>query len=174
MPRTKWVYESVLSDLQRKPNSNTPQTIAQNRNRRCSASAWQIQNWMFINIHWTKHKVPNEGARESTKVAEGVWSPIGGTSIWTKEYHQSSLELYHQSKKTHNGTCGSSYICSRGWPSRSLIGGEAFSPMKALCPSIGECQDHEWEWVGWEAGGGGRVNRGFSEGKLGNGITFEM
>jgi hypothetical protein len=32
-----------------------------------------------------------------------------------------------------------------------------------------ECQ--EWEWVGWGAGGGGR---GFSEGKLGKGITFEM
>jgi hypothetical protein len=41
-----------------------------------------------------------------------IWSPIGGTSIWTNLYPPSSLELYHQSKKTH-GTCGSSYICSR-------------------------------------------------------------
>jgi hypothetical protein len=45
------------------------------------------------------------------------------------------LELYHQSKKTHGGTCGSSYICSRGWPSQSSMG-EALDPVKALCPSI--------------------------------------
>jgi hypothetical protein len=43
------------------------------------------------------------------------------------------------------------------------MGGEALGPVKALCPSIGECQDQEW--VGWGAGGGGR---------LGKGITFEM
>jgi hypothetical protein len=78
--------------------------------------------------------LPNEGARESTQGAEGVWNPIGGTSIWTNQYPQSSLELYHQSKKTHGGTCGSSYICSRGWPSRSSMGGEAFGPVKVLCP----------------------------------------
>jgi hypothetical protein len=43
------------------------------------------------------------------------------------------------------------------------MGGEALGPVKALCPSIGECQDHEWEWVGWGAGGG--WGGGFSEGK---------
>jgi hypothetical protein len=48
---------------------------------RGSASAWQIQKWMFTAIHGTEHRVPNEGARESTKVAEGVCSPIGGTTI---------------------------------------------------------------------------------------------
>ena len=54
------------------------------------------------------------------------------------------------------------------------MGGEALGPVKVLCPSIGECQ-------GQEAGVGGLVsrersegNRGFSEGKLGKGITFEM
>jgi hypothetical protein len=40
----------------------------------------------------------NEGARESTQGAEGVRSPIGGTSMWTNQYPQSSLELKHQSK----------------------------------------------------------------------------
>ena len=75
------------------------------------------------------------------------------------------MELNHQSKKTHGGTCGFSCICSRGWPSWSSMGGEALGPVKALCPSIGECQDQEWEWVGWGAG---------EEGKLGKGITFEM
>jgi hypothetical protein len=29
----RWVQYRVLSDLQRRPNSNSPQTIAQNRNR---------------------------------------------------------------------------------------------------------------------------------------------
>jgi hypothetical protein len=56
------------------------------------------------------------------------------------------------------------------------IGGEALCPMKALCPSVRECQ-------GQESGVGGLVNRGreeeiggdcFSEGKPGNRITFEM
>jgi hypothetical protein len=32
------------------------------------------------------------------------------------------------------------------------MGGEAFGPVKVLCPRIGECQDQEWEWVGWGAG----------------------
>ena len=53
------------------------------------------------------------------------------------------------------------------------MGGEALSPVKVLCPSIGECQNQEWEWVGLGAGAGGR-DRGFSEGKLGKGIAFEM
>ena len=48
---------------------------------------------------------------------------------------------------------------------------ESLSPVKVLCPSIEEGQDWEWEWVGWRAGGG---DRGFSEGKLGKEITFEM
>jgi hypothetical protein len=53
------------------------------------------------------------------------------------------------------------------------MGGEALGPVKALCPHIGECQ-------GQEAGVHRLVNRGmgrgggFSEGKLGKGITFEM
>jgi hypothetical protein len=55
------------------------------------------------------------------------------------------------------------------------MGGEALSPMKALCPSVGECQ-------GQEAGVGGLVSRsraegiggGGSEEKPGKGIVFEM
>jgi hypothetical protein len=53
------------------------------------------------------------------------------------------------------------------------MGGETLGPVKALCSSIGECQDQEWEWVGWGAEGRGG-DRGFLEGKLGKGITFEM
>jgi hypothetical protein len=53
------------------------------------------------------------------------------------------------------------------------MGGEALGPVKAVCPSIGECQ-------GREAGVGGLVskrqgvNREFSERKPGKGITSEM
>ena len=56
------------------------------------------------------------------------------------------------------------------------MGGEALCPMKALCPSVGECQ-------GQEAGVGELMSRGrgkgrgggcFLEGKPGKGITFEM
>jgi len=34
--------------------------------------------------------------------------------------------------------------------------GEALGLVTVLCPSIGECQDQEWEWVGWGAGREGR------------------
>ena len=51
--------------------------------------------------------------------------------------------------------------------------GEALGPVKALCPRIGECQGQEGEgWVG-EPGERGE-DRGFSEGKLEKGITFEI
>jgi hypothetical protein len=53
------------------------------------------------------------------------------------------------------------------------MGGETFGPLKVLCSSIGQCQVQEWSgWVG-EQGEGGR-DRGFSEGKIGKEITFEM
>jgi hypothetical protein len=86
------------------------------------ASAWQIQKWMLTVIYWMVHRVPNEGARESTRGAEGVCSPIGGTTIWTNQHPQSSLELNYKSKKTHGVTCVSRCICSRGWPSRPSMG----------------------------------------------------
>jgi hypothetical protein len=66
------------------------------------------------------------------------------------------LGLNHQSKKTHGGTSVSSCICSRGWPSRPSMGGKALGPVKALCPSVGEC-------LGQEAGVGGLGSRGSVE-----------
>jgi hypothetical protein len=51
------------------------------------------------------------------------------------------------------------------------MGEEALAPVKVLCPSVGEC-------LGQESGVGGlgsrEGDRGFLEGKLGKGITFEM
>jgi hypothetical protein len=56
------------------------------------------------------------------------------------------------------------------------MGEEALGPVKALCPSIGECQAQEVGVGGlikWEVGGGAR-GRGFWKEKPGKGITFEM
>jgi hypothetical protein len=60
-------------------------------------------------------------------------------------------------KEKHGVTHGSSRMCSRGWPSRSSMGGKALGPVKVLCPSVGECQ-------GQEAGVGRLVSRGRGEG----------
>jgi hypothetical protein len=60
----------------------------------------------------------------------------------------------------------------KGWPSWSSMGGEALGPVKVLYPSIGECQGQE-EGVGGLVSRKGRKDRGFSEGQLGKGITFE-
>jgi hypothetical protein len=123
---------------------------------RSFTNAWQIQRWILTVIHWTEHRVPNEGARERTQGAEGVSSPLGGTT-WTNLYPQSSQGLNHQPKSTHGGTHGSSCICSRGWPSQSSMWGEVLCPGKALCPSVGECQGQEAGVGGLGAGvGGGR------------------
>jgi hypothetical protein len=75
----------------------------------------------------------------------------------TNQYPQSSLELNHQSKKAHGGTCGSSCICSRGWPNWSSMGVEALGPVEVLCPSIGNARTRNgsgWVVEEGEVGGG--------------------
>jgi hypothetical protein len=37
--------------------------------------------WMLVDNHWTEHRDPNGGVREKTKEAEGVFNPIGRTTI---------------------------------------------------------------------------------------------
>jgi hypothetical protein len=54
------------------------------------ASAWQMQKWMLTVTYKMEHRAPNGEARESTQGAEGVCNPIGGTTIWTNQYPQSS------------------------------------------------------------------------------------
>ena len=54
------------------------------------------------------------------------------------------------------------------------MGGETLGPVKVLYLSIGEHQGHEAGVGGLANKGRGRGNRGFSEGKLGKGITFGM
>jgi hypothetical protein len=50
--------------------------------------------------------------------------------------------------------CVSSFICSRGWPSRPSMGGEALGLVKIICPSTGQCQGQEAEVGGLGAGWG--------------------
>jgi hypothetical protein len=60
-----------------------------------------------------------------------------------KQPDQSYQGLNHQPRSTHGGTCGSSRLCSRGWPCWASMGEEALGPVKARCPSIGEFEVRE-------------------------------
>jgi hypothetical protein len=93
---------------------------------------------------------PHGRVRERTEGTEGVCNPIGRTTSTnqTSPSPQSSQELNHQPKSTYGGTHGSSCICSRGWPCQASMGGEALGPLKARCPSVGEFEGREVEWVG--------------------------
>jgi hypothetical protein len=66
----------------------------------------------------------------------------------------------------HCGTHDFSCICSRGWPSRSSMGGEALGPVKAQCPSNREMSGpgSRSGWVGEHGERGGDKRGGFSEG----------
>jgi hypothetical protein len=109
---------------------------------------------MLAANHWAEQGVPNGGVREKTEGAEGVCNPVGGTTISTNQTPQSSQGLNHQPRSTHGGTDGFSCIGSRGWPCWASMRGEAFGPVKARCPSVGEFKGGEAGVSGWV---GGRV-----------------
>jgi hypothetical protein len=83
------------------------------------ANAWQIHKWMLTVIYWMEHRAPNGGARESTQGAEGICSPIGGTTIWTNKYPWARVF---------------SCRCSRRWPSRPSLEREAPRSCKLYMP----------------------------------------
>jgi hypothetical protein len=71
----------LASDRLSKEQNKTKQNKAkQNKTKR--------HRWMVPEKQ--EHRVPNGGARESTQGAEGVCNPIGGTTIRTNQYLQSS------------------------------------------------------------------------------------
>jgi hypothetical protein len=80
---------------------------------------------------------------EKAEGAEGVCDPIGRTTISTNQTPQSFQTLNHQPKSTRGGTQSSSFIRSREWPYLASVGGAAPCLVKALCPSVGECQGRE-------------------------------
>jgi len=64
-------------------------------------------------------------------------SELPGTKLPSQEYTGMDLLL----------CC----ICSKGWPCWASMGGETLGPVKAQCPSVGECQGRKWGrsvWVG--------------------------
>ena len=91
-------------------NNHQTQTLRQMPTRAC----WQDPD---IAVSWGAFPVPGKYRSECsqssigwaqgpqwwsqryTQGAEGVWSPIGGTSIWINQYPQSSLELNHNKRK---------------------------------------------------------------------------
>jgi hypothetical protein len=40
----------------------------------------------MLHLHRIKPWAPNGGVRESTQGTEGIFNPIGGTTIWTNQY----------------------------------------------------------------------------------------
>ena len=57
-------------------------------------------------------------------------------------------EQQHELNSTPQN-CVSSCIYSRGWPSQPSMGVDTLGIAKIICPSTGECQGQETEWVGW-------------------------
>ena len=126
-------------------------------------SSWQPNPDTFVDANkclltgaWYSSLL-NEGARERTP-GEEVYSPIGGTTIWTSQYPQISQGLNYQPKSTHGETHGSS--CP-------------LSYVDSITQCWGMPGPGSWSvWCRerWKGIGGGC----FLEGKPGKGITFEM
>jgi hypothetical protein len=116
---------------------------------------------MLATNHWTEHEVPNGGVIKRTEGA-GVLQPIGRIIISTNQIPLSSQYINHQPKSSQGGIHGSSHIWIKGWPCQISMGGEALGPVKAQCPSVGECRVGRRELLGgWGIiimdEGGGRI-----------------
>ena len=135
-------------------------------------------NSLLTASHWAEHGDLNGGVRRRTEGAEGIYNPIGRTTISNRST-QNSQGLNYQPKCTYWGIYGSSFVCSRGWPYLTSVGGEALSSVKARCPSVGEFEGGKvCGWVGEyphksRGRGGGRDKEFLGEGP-GKWITFEI
>ena len=77
-----------------------------------------------------KNKLSFIGDPVCTQGAEGVCSPIGGTSICTHQYPQSFLGLNHQSKKTHGGThVAEDGLVGHQWEEKPLVLWRLYAPV---------------------------------------------
>jgi hypothetical protein len=81
--------------------------------------------------------------------------------------------LNHQPKSPPGGLHGNSCICNRGWVCQTSVRGEALDPVKALCPSVGKCQDSEAEVGGLVSRGKGEREGGRGKGEGGRGKKGE-
>ena len=73
--------------------------------------------------YWTEHGVPNRGVREGTEEAEGVFNPIGRTTISTNQTPHPKLPGIKEY------TWRDPY--NRGWACQTSLGGEALGPVTA-------------------------------------------
>jgi hypothetical protein len=78
-----------------------------------------------------------EGLEKKTEGAEGVYKPIGRTILTNKTPPPSSQNEITNQKLHMKGPMAPN-ACSREWPYRASMGGEALGPLKAQCPSVGE------------------------------------
>jgi hypothetical protein len=76
----------------------------------------------------TKLRGSDTGAVGRSGGAEGGCNPIGKTSAGGTT--QCSQELDHHLRSVQRGIHGSRYICSRGWPCLTSMGGEALGPVE--------------------------------------------
>ena len=83
---------------------------------------------------------PNGGTRESTQGAEGVCNPIGGTTVWTKQYPSELVSL--AAYVAEDG------LVSRQWEERPLILRRSYAPVQK------NARARKREWVGQGAGWG--------------------
>jgi len=79
----------------------------------------------------------------------GKYNKIGKGLLKNKQISLPKMNRKMQLKSTHGATYGSSCKCSRGWLCQASIGGEALGPVKARCPSEGECQSRKVGVGGW-------------------------
>ena len=107
---------------------------------------------------------PMKELEKELKELKGSATPWEEQSYQPTKPYRSFQGLKHQPMSTHGETHGSRCICSRGWHSLTSVRGEAFGPVKAHIPSVGECKALKWErGVGRESsfmeamGGGGRM-----------------
>ena len=66
---------------------------------------------------WTEYEIPDGGVEEGTEGAEGICSPMEGSTMSTGQTPQSSQCLDYQPKITHGGTHG---LVRHQWEERPL------------------------------------------------------
>jgi hypothetical protein len=104
----------------------------------CFTSTWATQMQNLTSNHQAEPRDLNGRAVGRTEGAEGDCNPIERT-ISTSWNIQSSHRLNHQPKSTNRGNHGSRYICSRGRPCLTSIGGKLLGPVRAWISSVGGC-----------------------------------
>jgi hypothetical protein len=104
---------------------------------------------MLTANHWTEHRDPNERVSDGTEGAEEVCNLIGRTIIST---NQNPPELPGTTKPSTNEYTWRDisiqpHVAGDGISRRRGL----WSPVKAHCLSVGECQDGEVRGFGWVA-----------------------